>query len=157
TKKFSRGRDRLPKFLGALTEIVHNATFFRLSARRLAGGLAPIHILLLVAFLEVAINRVAVPMLRPLKGTPPTWHTLLDYGGLFLFYFAGTLAAVLIGVRVVEGLKSSRTIRDYVANGSLALASLLAAVPLVIAAPSALSFALELAFAVSVIALIATT
>ena len=61
--------------------------------RRLAGGISPVHILLLVAFLEVAINRVAVPLLRPSKGTPPTWHTALDYAGLFLFYFAGTLAA----------------------------------------------------------------
>jgi hypothetical protein len=140
-----------------LTEIVHNATFFRLSARRFAGGLAPVHILLLVAFLEVAINRVAVPMLRPLKGTPPTWHTVLDYGGLFLFYFAGTLAAVLLGVRVVEGLRGSRTIRDVIANGALAVASALAAIPLLIDPPPSLSFVLELAFAVAVLALVATT
>ena len=89
---------------------------------------------MLVAFLEVAINRVAVPMLRPAKGTPPTWHTLLDYSGLFLFYFAGTLAAVLIGVRIVEGLRRSRTLRDWIANGALAVATLLAAIPLVLAA-----------------------
>src|SRR5690606_5745048 len=69
----------------SLTEVVHNATVFRLSVRRLAGGISPVHILLLVAFLEVAINRVAVPLLRPSKGTPPTWHTALDYAGLFLF------------------------------------------------------------------------
>jgi hypothetical protein len=135
-----------------LTEIVHNATFFRLSQRRQAGGLSPIHILLLVAFLEVAINRVAVPMLRPPRGAPPAWHTALDYAGLFLFYFAGTLAAVLIGLRVVESVRTSRTIRDWTATISLGVASLLAAIPLVIAAPAQLSFALEIAFAICVIA-----
>jgi hypothetical protein len=124
--------------------------------RRLAGGLSPVHILLLVAFLEVAINRVAVPMLRPLKGAPPTWHTALDYAGLFLFYFAGTLAAVLIGVRVVEGVRTARSLRDFVASISLGIASLLAAIPLLLAAPSELSFALEVAFAIAVITLVAS-
>ncbi len=125
-----------------------------MSARRFAGGLAPVHILLLVAFLEVAINRIAVPMLRPLKGTPPAWHTVLDYAGLFLFYFAGTLAAVLIGVRVVEHLRVSRTLREWIASGSLAAASLLAAIPLVVAAPPALVFLLELTFALAIISLV---
>src|SRR5215212_3069963 len=69
-----------------LIEAPNNAAVFRLSFRRSAGGIAPIHILLLVAFLEVAINRVAVPMLRPLKGLPPRWHTVLDYGGVIRFY-----------------------------------------------------------------------
>jgi hypothetical protein len=137
-----------------LTESSHNATFFRLSQRRLARGISPVHILLLVAFLEVAINRVAVPMLRPAKGAPPVWHTLLDYFGLFLFYFAGTLAAVLIAARVVEGLRTSRSLREWLANGSLAVASMLAAIPLVIAAPPSLAFALELTFALAVITMV---
>jgi hypothetical protein len=140
-----------------LTEILHNATFFRLSARRFAGGLSPVPILLLVAFLEVAINRVAVPMLRPLKGAPPEWHTMLDYAGLFLFYFAGTLAAVLIGVRVAEGVRSASSVRDFLASSSLAVATLLAAIPLAIAAPQELSFALEVAFAIAVLALVASS
>ena len=138
----------------ALTQTSHNATFFRLSSRRLAGGLAPVHILLLVAFLEVAINRVAVPMLRPASGTPPTWHTVLDYGGLFLFYFAGTLAAVLVGARVIAVLRDRPGIRDVVAHVLLAGAALLATIPLVVAAPAALSFPLEVAFGASVIALV---
>jgi len=116
--------------------------------------LSPVHILLLVAFLEVAINRVAVPLLRPAHGAPPAWHTALDYGGLFLFYFAGTLAAVLIGARVLEGLREATGLRDRIANGALAVATVLAAVPLVVAAPSALSFALELAFALAAAALV---
>jgi hypothetical protein len=139
-----------------LTEIVHNATFFRLSERRHAAGTSPVHILLLVAFLEVAINRIAVPLLRPAKGTPPTWHTVLDYGGLFLFYFAGTLAAILIGARVVEGLREARSPRDYLASVLLGAAGLLAAIPLVLAAPSELTFLLEVTFALAVIALVAS-
>ncbi len=106
--------------------------------------------------LEVAINRVAVPLLRPAKGTPPTWHTVLDYGGLFLFYFAGTLAACLIGSRVVGGLRQARSAGDLIASVALGAAGLLAAIPLVVTAPAQLSFLLELAFAVAVIALVAT-
>lgn len=140
-----------------MTEIAHNATFFRLSPRRLAGGLSPVHILLLVAFLEVAINRVAVPMSRPVRGAPPQWHTALDYAGLFLFYFAGTLAAVLIGMRVVEGMRTSRTLREWIATVSLGAASLLAAIPLVVTAPEQLSFALEITFAVAVASLAVTS
>lgn len=141
----------------SLTEVVNKATVFRLSRRRHAGGLSPVHILLLVAFLEVAIDRVAVPLLRPAKGAPPTWHTVLDYGGLFLFYFAGTLAATLIGMRVVDGLREARALRDWIAHVSLAAASLFAVIPLAITAPTQLSFWLEVSFAVAVIALVAAS
>jgi hypothetical protein len=95
-------------------------------------------------------------MLRPPRGAPPAWHTALDYAGLFLFYFAGTLAAVLIGMRVVDGVRTSRTVRDWIANISLAVAGLLAAIPLVVGAPAQVSFALEIAFAICVIALVTT-
>ncbi len=140
----------------SLTQPGHNATFFWLSSRRRAGGLAPVHILLLVAFLEVAINRIAVPMLRPGKGTPPAWHTVLDYAGLFLFYFAGTLAAFVVGARVVAVLRDRPGVRDVIAQVLLAGAAALAAIPLVVAAPPALSFPLELLFGAAVIALVAS-
>ncbi|HUS29341.1 MAG TPA: hypothetical protein VMZ53_12570 [Kofleriaceae bacterium] len=126
-----------------------------MSSRRAAGGIAPIHILLLVAFLEVAINRVAVPMLRPLKGTPPTWHTVLDYSGLFLFYFTGTLAAFLIFAHVAK-LFERRSPLVLVASIALALAGVLAAVPLVMHVPAALSIPLETVFALAVILLLAS-
>jgi hypothetical protein len=110
---------------------------------------------LLVAFLEVAINRVAVPMLRPFKGTPPTWHTILDYAGLFLFYFTGTLAAFAIGAHIVRIFRHGRAL-DIAAQVTLALAALLAAVPLVIQAPAALSIPLESAFALAIVLLLAS-
>ena len=110
----------------------------------------------MVATLEVVINRVAVPMLRPAHGTPPLWHTLLDYAGLFLFYFAGTLAAVLLGARVVSALAERRGVRDVIAHVAVAVAAVLAAIPLVITVPASISFALELAFAAAVLALVAS-
>jgi hypothetical protein len=106
---------------------------------------------LVVALLEVAINRIAVPMLRPAKGLPPAWHTYLDYAGLFLFYFAGTLAAFVIGAHIVRRFQITRGVLDRLAQVALAVAAVLAAVPLVVQAPASLSFPLEMAFALAVI------
>jgi hypothetical protein len=120
------------------------------------GRLTAIHVLLVVAILEVAINRVAVPMLRPARGAPPTWHTILDYTGLFLFYFAGTLAAVVLVTRSLSAIAARRGARDTIAHAVLAAASVLAAIPLVIAIPASLVLVLELAFAAAVVALVAS-
>ena len=109
---------------------------------------------LLVAFFEVAINRVAVPMLRPSGGTPPWWHTYLDYGGLFLFYFAGTLAALLLLVRCWQGIWVGGDLRARIVTAPVLLTTLLAATPLVVDAPAVLSLTLEVTLAISVIALV---
>ncbi len=122
--------------------------------------LTALHVLVLIGVLEVAINRVAVPMLRPLKGSPPAWHTVLDYTGLFLFYFTGVLAAFVIAQRCIKMFMGrygeDRGARDLIAHGLAAIVTLLAAVPLVIAAPGELTLVLEVAFAVAVIALAAS-
>jgi hypothetical protein len=123
-----------------------------LSTRRFAG-LTAVHVLLVVALLEVAINRVAVPMLRPAGAPPPWWHTSLDYGGLFLFYFAGTLAALLLGARCWDAIRT-RTGQRPVTSALLGITTLLAAAPLVLDAPAALSLTLEVGFAASVIAVV---
>ncbi len=112
---------------------------------------------MLVAFLEVAINRVAVPMLRPFDGTVPTWHRQLDFIGLFAFYFSGTLAAVLIGARCVAALRAWRGLRDAIAHVALAVGAVLASIPIVIAAPDWLAFPLELAFAAAVLLLVVSS
>ena len=79
-----------------------------MSARRAARGLAPAHLLFLVALLELAINRVAIgsrtsPGLVTLRlhvgSPPPDWYRYLSYAGLFLFYFAGTLAVARAATR----------------------------------------------------------
>ena len=114
----------------------------------LVARITAVHVVLVVAVLEVAINRVAVPMLRPRTGAPPTWHTLLDYTGLFLFYFTGVLAALVIAQRCVQAVRERGGPRALIAHGLVAVAALLAAIPLVVSAPASLSLVLELAFAV---------
>jgi hypothetical protein len=116
--------------------------------------LTAVHVLLLVALLEVAINRVAVPMLRPTGEAPPPWHTYLDYLGLFLFYFAGTLSALLLGARCWAQVRSRSGGLVRVTCGLVAITTVLAATPMVIDAPAALSLTLEVAFAASVIAIV---
>jgi hypothetical protein len=114
----------------------------------------PAKVLLAVAACDVAIDRVAVPLLRPQSGAPPAWHTALDYAGLFLFYFTGTLAAFVALVRCFDAFVVRRTARDVVAHGVLAIAVVLAALPLVTDPPSVLTIALEVAFAAAAIALV---
>ena len=118
--------------------------------------LTALHVLVVIGVLEVAINRIAVPMLRPLKGSPPAWHTLLDYTGLFLFYFTGVLAALVIAQRCIQVFTQRARQRDIIAHGIVALATLLASIPLVMAAPGELSLVLEVTFAAAVIALLIT-
>ena len=116
-----------------------------------------IHVLLGVALLEVAINRVAVPMLRPPAGQlPPAWHTVLDYLGLFLFYFAGTLAAFVLLTRCYSAITAKRGPRDVLAHVVLAGATLLAVVPVAVSAPAWLSLPLEMAFVAAIVALVAS-
>jgi hypothetical protein len=138
--------------VGALTQLLNTATFFWLFKRHPAG-LTAVHVLLLVALLEVAINRVAVPMLRPTSGPPPAWHTYLDYGGLFLFYFAGSLAALLLAARCWQAVGSRARPAVLVAYALVAIATVTAAAPLVFDPPAWLSVVLELAFAASVVAI----
>jgi hypothetical protein len=120
------------------------------------GRITAIHVLLVVAVLEVAINRVAVPLLRPAKTAPPAWHTVLDYGGLFLFYFAGTLAAFVLLTRSLSAIAARRGALDTIAHALLAIAGVLAAIPLVVAVPAWMVLLLELAFVAAVIALVAS-
>ena len=72
-----------------------------------------------MAALEVVINRIAVPLLRPRMGTPPRWHTVLDYGGLFLFYMTGVLAALVIAHHTLDvfSTRTSRRARSRTASG----------------------------------------
>jgi hypothetical protein len=120
--------------------------------------------LLGVAVLEVAINRVAIgsrndpglaSSLLRVGATPPLWHTVLSYVGLFLFYFAGALAVALAVTHAVTALAAKRGARDAVAQSALLVATALAAVPLVVDAPW-LGVPLDIAFGVAVLALVAS-
>ena len=116
-----------------------------------------VHVLCAISILEVAINRVVVPMTRPPAGSPPAWHTLLDYAGLFLFYFVGVLGVIVIALRCYQAIQTKLGTRELVAYAVAVLATVLAAVPLVVAAPAVLSLALELAFAITVVAFAVAT
>ena len=125
--------------------------------RRLSGGLTPTRILLIVAVLEVAIDRIAVPLSRPATGVPPTWHVGLDYVGLFLQYFTGTLSVAILLRRSVEAILERRGKRDTIAHIASIGAAILAAVALATRPPAYAVVALEFAFAIAVIAQVAAT
>jgi hypothetical protein len=112
--------------------------------------------LLVLAVLEVAINRVAVPMLGPRTGEPPVWHEALDYAGLFVFYFTGVLAVLVIAYRVVQALTYKVASRDAIAHVLVAVATACAAIPLFITAPEELTLVLEVTFGIAVIAVVAS-
>ena len=111
--------------------------------------------LLLVAFVEVAINRVVVRASRPGEGVPPSWHVALDYIGLFFQYFTGTLVVALVLLRAYEAIIEQRGVRDLLAQITVIVATLLAGIVLFTRPPDALNVAVELAFAVAVITLVA--
>lgn len=122
--------------------------------RRFLSRVTSLHVLLLVAVLEVAINRVIVPMTRP--PTPILWQTSLDYFGLFLFYFTGTLAALVIGARVAVSFWG-KSLPERIATVALGVAALLAAIPIVVTTSGEISQPLEIAFGIAVIVHVVTT
>ena len=128
-----------------------------MARRRFSGELTPTRILLIVAVLEVAINRIAVPLSKPATGAPPSWNAALDYVGLFLQYFAGTLSVAILVHRSVVAILERRGKRDTTAHIASIGAAVLAAVALVIRPPEATIVALELAFAIAIIAQVAAT
>ncbi len=121
------------------------------SRSNLLGRVTAIHVLLLVALNEVVINRCIVPMTRPLIGEPPDWHTALDYVGLFLHYFTGALAVMVIVARCVTAIDANRGARDMLAHVALGIAALVATAPLLVSVPPWTSFLLEITFTLAVI------
>lgn len=153
------------EFRAVLDPTVRQRYGFRQLARDRTSSspaLAPILVLVVAAVLEVAVNRVmigsvrdpglvALAVLQP-DVEPPTWYAALSYLGLFLFYFTGALAAVLVVVRAAQQLRAHGT-RALVANAALLVGGVLAAIPLVTNVP-ALSLPLELAFGACAIAIV---
>ena len=123
--------------------------------RKVLSRVTSLHVLAFAALLELLLDRVIVPMSRPSE--PALWHTALDYIGLFSFYFTGTLAALVIGVRVTQSFTRQRRYAERFATVSLGVAGLLAAIPLVVTAPGALSQKLEIAFLIAVLAHLGAT
>ncbi len=120
-----------------------------------SGWFTTLHLVAVLAVLEVGINRIAVPMLRPAKGIPPAWHTVLDYVGLFLFYFTGVLTALVVITRARAVWNERSDVRSAVAAIAAMVTAVAAAAPLVIDAPAVHAIGLELAFAFALIATLA--
>ncbi len=89
-----------------------------------------VQLLLLVTVAELALNRLAVPALRPPGDIePPLWHQVIDNFGLFFFYFATTLAICVLAHRLwllvrepEHGLRPIRYLVAVVGLGFLLLA-----------------------------------
>ena len=117
-------------------------------------------LLLVVAAIELAIYRLAVPALRPGDGEdPPAWHTVLSYAALFLFYFASAFAiAILVRelVRFARGASPStpRPIgKVLVLTGAMLLTY--AGKSLIVVPSATDTFLLELGFSLSLAAILA--
>jgi len=95
-----------------------------------------------------------VAVTRPPEGVPPGWHKGLDYVGLFLLYFTGTLVVGILATRTITAIVDRRGPRDLVAQILVLVATLLAASALFIRPPDVLVTAVELGFAAAVIALV---
>jgi hypothetical protein len=122
------------------------------------GGSLP-HILLVVAAIELAVYRLAVPGLKPTIPTeaPPLWHTALSYAGLFLSYFGSVLA---VGIILRQLILFARGEHRYWKPVAYALvvsgaAFTVYAVKNLVGAPSELdTFLLELCFSTSLLLLV---
>ena len=116
----------------------------------------PIRVLLVLAALELVVNRVGLRVFAPTEGQPPgAWYAWLDYAGLFLSYFTGTLAVALLGARSLAALVAGRGLRDALAQVALLVATALFAIEIVLDAPDWVSIPAEAMFGVAVLATLA--
>ena len=75
-------------------------------------------ILLGVMVVELALNRLAVPALRPATETPEQWHRSLDQVALFIFHFASALSVGVVALllwRAVNDERYSKPVRGLLA------------------------------------------
>lgn len=123
------------------------------------GGTLP-HILLIVAAIELAVYRLAVPGLKPAdpNDAPPGWHTGLSYVGLFLSYFGSILAVgIVLRQLILFARGEHRTWRPIAALLVVSGAAFTVyAVKSLVGAPSELdTFLLELFFSSTILLVIA--
>jgi hypothetical protein len=117
-----------------------------LSGSRRLGGFSLVHLLLLGAVAEVAINRLAVGALPPPPrlAETPAQHTILSYAGLFLLYFASTLSIGVVAVRAARLVRGAgATVETRIRGGLLAAFAAVAAVAVAAPPSSTTSFVLQ--------------
>src|SRR5687767_7255260 len=117
--------------------------------RRWVARLDLIPVLLIALLVELALNRLAVPVLRPSGDSLPAWHRNLDLVGLFTFHLA-TLLGIGIGAwKVTEMFLAdslSRPARVTVAAVASIFYVLAAYIVVSRSGDEALAFHLETAF-----------
>src|SRR5687768_6863275 len=69
--------------------------------------------LVVVAGIELALNRLAVPVLRPPGAQVPSWHRDIDLAGLFSFHLA-TVLALAVGIQKTWEIFSRRELGPVV-------------------------------------------
>jgi hypothetical protein len=129
------------------------------SDRRRLAGFDLVHLLLLVTIAELAINRLAVPALRPPGRTkPPMWHELLDHVGLFAMYFATMLAIGVLGYELYRQLNRREVfwkLPRYALAGVGVVFLALATVNTIVSPGESASFAFESCFTVMLALIVA--
>ncbi len=111
-------------------------------------------LLLLATIAELVIYRLLVPALRPRADiSPPLWHSILAYLGLFLFYFASALAVGVIAHQLwqVAREKGGRRVVRIAMWGIGAAFLLLASISIVTPPSADVTFLLEASFVVSLL------
>ena len=92
-------------------------------------------VLLGIIALELALNRLLVPTLRPATAAPPGWYEHVDRLALFVFYFASALAVVVLGRQLVD-LARHRVLSRSVTFALIGVATAMApSTPNTLAAP----------------------
>ena len=120
-------------------------------------GAALTRVLLLATIVELAVYRLAVDVLRPYDRPPPAWHEVLNYVGLFVFYFASALAIAVCGralLRLMTGPDVyARTAHHAIAGVGLVFV-VAALVNTITKVPTAtMGFAMQATFAVTLLVL----
>lgn len=117
-----------------------------------------VHLLLSCVVLELAVFRLAIPVLAPEdNAVPPYWHQVLSWVGLFLFYFASAFAVCVLARVLYLHIRRRRPyafgvrIGLVVAGGALLIAALLS---LVRTPSDTTTFVLDAVFTVALITLV---
>ncbi len=116
------------------------------------------HLLLAAVLLELALHRLAVPGLRPVRVEPPGWHATLSWIANFAFYFAFVFAIVVLGRGLARAF-TDRAARGHRASSiahAITGAALIALSTAVVFAPRSelLIFILDAAFTLTLVVVI---
>jgi len=119
-------------------------------------------VLLAVIALELALNRLLVPVLRPTDAAAGGWYEHVDRLALFIFYFASALAVAALARQLVGiGATVSRADRlARVTSGGLVATgtafAVLGAIAIATPLTDGLTFAFQIAFTATLLFVLAT-